>query len=82
MFSVLLHRVLEERKVFGLEEGFGGADRVRGVGYDDVVFVLVFRKELEAIANVDSDLWVFVACRHDGEVLLRHSDDGLGGTSV
>lgn len=75
--SSLLQTLLQQGKVRCLEECLGRTNGVRRIGNDDVVFVFVLGKELEAIANVDGDSRVLVACRHVGEEFLRDSDHSL-----
>ena len=69
--------IVHQLEVRLLEQALGRAVRVRGVRDDDVEGVLVVVKELEAIANVDLDLWVLVAGGHAGEILLGQTDDSL-----
>lgn len=68
---------VQQLKVRLLEEGFGGALGVRGVGDDDVELVLLVLEELEAVADVDLDGGVLEADAHAGKVLLGDADDGL-----
>lgn len=79
--TTFLKSFLEELEVRRLEESLGGTDRVRGVGDDNVVLVLVLGKELETVTNVNFNSGVFVAVRHEGEPLLRDSDDSLPNVS-
>jgi hypothetical protein len=62
-------RLLEQRLCWSLG--------VRAVGDDDVEFVLVVGKELEAVADVDLDVGVLEADAHAGEVFLGDADDSL-----
>lgn len=69
--------VVQKLEVRLLEQGLGGAVRVRGVGDDHVEGVLVLVEELEAVADMHLDLGVVEALGHAGEVLLRETDNGL-----
>jgi len=73
----LAQGAVQELEVRFLEQGFGGAFRVRGVGDDDVEFVLLVREELEAVADVGADGGVLEADGHSREVFLGEPDDGL-----
>lgn len=75
--TTLLKSFLEELEVRRLEKRLGGTDRVRGVGDNNVVFVLVLGKELETVTNVNLNSRVLVAVGHEREPLLRDSDDSL-----
>lgn len=68
---------MQKLEVRLLEQGLGGAVRVRGVGDDDVESVLVLVEELEAVADVHLDLGVVETLGHAGEVLLREANNGL-----
>ena len=68
---------VQELEVRFLEQRFGRPFGVRGVGDDDVKFVLLVREELEAVADVRADGGVLEADGHAGEVFLGEADDGL-----
>lgn len=75
--TLLGEGLFQELKVGLLEEGLGGALGVGGVSDDDVKGVLVLGKELEAVANVDSDTGVLETNGEVLEVLLGDTGDGL-----
>ena len=50
-------RIVEELKVWLLEERLGWANRIRGISDDDIIRRFVFSKEFEAIANEYFDFW-------------------------
>ena len=68
---------IQQLKIRLLEERLGWSLRVGAVGDDDVEFVLVVCKKLEAVADVDLDVGVLEADAHAGEVFLGDADDGL-----
>ena len=70
---------LEQLKVWLLEEHFGGAVGVGGVGDDDVERALVLRvlEERKAVADDHARLGVRQALGHARQVLLRHTRHGL-----
>jgi len=69
--------VMEELEVGLLEEGGGGANRVRGVGNDNIVGGLVVSEELETVADEDGDTGIGEEGGHVGEVLLGDANHGL-----
>jgi hypothetical protein len=69
--------VMKEFEIWLLEESFGWADRIRGVGDDDVVCSFVVGKELKAVADVDSYARIGKQGGHVREVGLGNADDGL-----
>jgi hypothetical protein len=75
--TTLTKSVVQELKVGFLEEGLGGAFRVAGVGDDDVEFVGVVLKVLEAVTNDGVDVRVLETDGHGREVLLGETDDSL-----
>jgi len=70
-------RAVEKLEVGLLEEALGRTLGIRRVGDDDVKGLLVIVEELEAVANVDLDLWVLEANRHARQVLLGETDNSL-----
>ncbi len=74
-----LEGLLEQGEVGLLEEHLCGADRVGGVGDDDVEagLVLGVLEESEAVADDDLGLGVVETLGHLGEVLLGDTGDGL-----
>ncbi len=74
-----LESLLEECKVGLLEESLGGADRVRGVGDDDIegALVLGVLEELEAVTDDNGGLGVGETLGHVGKVLLGDTGDSL-----
>lgn len=69
--------VMQELEVRLLEQGLGGAVRVRRVGDDHVEGVLVLVEELESITHMHLNLGVLEALSHAGEVFLGEADDSL-----
>lgn len=80
--TALSEGAVEKLEVGLLEEGLGGTLRVRGVGDDDVECVLIVGKELEAVTDVDGDLFVAETGGHMGKVLLGEADNGLDKVSI
>lgn len=72
-----LQSLLQQLKVRLLEQRLGGTDGVGRVGDDAVVLILVLWQELEAVSDEDLDSGVGVALSHEGEELLRNTDDSL-----
>jgi hypothetical protein len=75
--TLLSEGFVKKLKVGLLEERLGGALRVRRVSDNDIKGVLVLSKELETIANVDSDTGVVKASSHTREELLGNTGDSL-----
>jgi hypothetical protein len=75
--TALSQGTLKQLKVRLLEQSLGGALRVGAVGDDDIELALLVVEELEAIANVGSDVGVLVANSHTGEVFLGETNNGL-----
>lgn len=73
----LLERLLQQGKVRSFEQARGRTDGIRGISDDDVVFVFVFRQELESITDEDGDSRVGEDGRHVRQVLLGNTDDGF-----
>ncbi len=73
----LPQRAVQELEIGFLEEGFGGAFWIRGVGDDDVEFVFLVGEEFEAVADVCAYEGVLEADGHAGEVFLGEADYGL-----
>jgi hypothetical protein len=72
-----LQGAVQKLKVWLLEEGLSWSIWVGRVGDDNVKLVLVLLKELEAVSNVDLDIWVLEANGHGWQVLLGESDNSL-----
>lgn len=75
--TTLLQSTKQKLKVGLLEQRLGGTFWVRGVGDNDVEFVLVVFEKLEPIADVDLALGVLESLGHVGKVLLGETNDSL-----
>lgn len=61
---------VEKLEVGLLKQALGRTLGIRRVGDDDVKGVLVVVEELEAVTNMDLDLWVLESDGHAGQILL------------
>jgi len=75
--SAFLQSTKEKLKVGLLEQALSWSLWVGGVSDDDIKFILIVIQELEAISDVDLDLWVLIADGHSWEVLLGETNDSL-----
>lgn len=75
--TLLSEGLVKKHKVGLLEERLGGTLGVRRVSDDDIKGVLVLSKELETIANVDSDTGVVESSSHLREELLGNTGHSL-----
>ena len=73
----LSQRIMQQLEVRFLEQGFGWAFGVRGIGDNDVELVATVPQEFEAVADVGCDTGMLEADGHGGQVLFGETDDGL-----
>ena len=68
---------VQKLKVRLLEQRLCWTLRITAVGDDDVELVLAISQKLEAVSDMDVDIWVLVANGHPRQIFLADTNDCL-----